>query len=360
MARIITQQTSLKKVFWVKSIPGLLLVIAGITIIIVMFIKEGINIPYIIVGAFLFWMGISLILRNRTFLSGAKGEKLVSRTLSNFPDDWFVFNDVIIRDTPIDHILVCPKGIYAIETKHYRGTISGDAADTDWWQFIQSRQIRRYNPVRQTLHHAVSLANYLRESGYSEVWVEPIVVFSHPEVKLEVTSHKVPVIYLSRLSEFLNSRDQIMGSQKCEEISTNLNNYLTGNIKTNYLITRWLPIALIIIVILGAFWLVTPRKSSSPPKTVISWEQASEYVDQIKTVKGEIVKIRIDNNSQAYFLNFSKDPNAFYVVIFDERVRQSILSKVKEGDIIWVTGKISKYNGIPQIKVYKSDQIEIK
>lgn len=367
MAKIMTRQTSLKKAFWVKSIPGLFSIIAGITLIIVMFSKEKEDILQIIVGAFLFVVGISLILRNRTFLSGAKGEKLVSKTLGNFPDDWYIFNDVVIRDTQIDHILICPKGVYVIETKHYRGTISGDAEDTDWWQLISSRQIQRYNPVRQTLHHAVALANYIRDAGYSKVWVEPLIVFSHPEVKLKVVSPKVPVICLSRLSDFLNSRPQMIGSQKCEEISIALNNYLVGNIRKNRFVIQWLPASLIIVAVLGVLWSVITMKSVpnqeptlSSQESVIPWEKASNYVGHKKTVKGRIVKINKSN--RRWFLNFAEDDdkNALSIVIFSEDVGkfQPSLDDLYTDRVILVKGKIKKDEWGLEIIVNSPEQIE--
>ena len=377
MAKIITRQTSLKKAFWKRAIPGLILAIGGIYIIVatmVLFPKEGIVIG-VVIGAFIIGTGASMVLRNKSFLSGAKGEKLVCNTLANFPDDWYIFNDVVIRDTQIDHILICPKGVYAIETKNYRGTISGDAESPDWWQLIQVRQARFYNPIRQSHHHAVALANYFRESGYSQIWVEEVIVFSHPEVKLKVTSSKTPVIYLAQLTEFLDNRDQIMSSQECEEISANLNNHLTGNIKKNRLTALWLPLALIIIMALGGLWLANTIKSKPTTEpiptqdSVISWEDVSdEHIDQIKIVEGKIVKT--EKRDKVWYLNFHKNYNTtFTIVIFEDYFKEFSpspdkydLDKDYRGKMIRVRGRIEehKYEDIdrPEIKIKSPKQIE--
>ena len=377
MAKIITRQTSLKKAFWKRAIPGLILAIGGIYIIVatmVLFPKEGIVIG-VVIGAFIIGTGARMVLRSKSFLSGAKGEKLVCNTLANFPDDWYIFNDVIIRDTQIDHILICPKGVYAIETKNYRGTINGDAESPDWWQLIRVRQTRLYNPIRQSRHHAVALANYFKESGYSQIWVEAVVVFSHPEVKLKVTSSKTPVIYLAQLTEFLDRRDQIISSQECEEISANLNNHLTGNIKKNRLTALWLPLALIIIMVLGGLWLANTIKSKPTTKpiptqdSVISWEDVSdEHIDQIKIVEGKIVKT--EKRDKVWYLNFHKNYNTtFTIVIFEDYFKEFSpspdkydLDKDYRGKMIRVRGRIEehKYEDIdrPEIKIKSPKQIE--
>ncbi|MBI3600546.1 MAG: NERD domain-containing protein [Nitrospinae bacterium] len=320
-----------------------------------------------VIGVIIIGVGVSLVLRNKSFLSGAKGEAMVSRVLAGYPDDWYVFNDVIIRDTQIDHILLCPKGVYAIETKHYRGTITGKAESPDWWQFIQSRQTRMYNPIRQSLHHAAALANYLRTSGYSQIWVEPVVVFSHSEVKLDVTSPKVPVICLSQLKEFLDNRKQIMSPQECAEISANLNTHIAGNTKKNRLLIRWLSISVFIIAILGGVWWVIserPVTTEAPKESVIFWQNASEYVGKTKTVQGKIVRTHIGDN--AWYLNFDEDYKTnLVVVIFAKHFRNfpDGIGKYRN-EVIRVTGIITHYKendyNRPEIIIKSPTQIVVE
>lgn len=55
--------------------------------------------------------------------------------------------------TQIDHILVCTKGIFVIETKHYTGWIFGDAKSKLWTQVNYFRKFTFQNPLRQNYKH---------------------------------------------------------------------------------------------------------------------------------------------------------------------------------------------------------------
>jgi hypothetical protein len=60
---------------------------------------------------------------------GALGEYEVGAELERLPDDYLVFNDVSTQEFGnFDHIVIGPKGIFAIETKNWTGLI-GTTAD---------------------------------------------------------------------------------------------------------------------------------------------------------------------------------------------------------------------------------------
>lgn len=115
--------------------------------------------------------GIFFIHTGYNFHVGATGESLVIKVLSSFPDNWYVFNDMIIGRSQIDHIVVCPSGVYTIETKNYRGTINGSTEKQEWYQVIQSFTTPFYNPVKQGAGDSLSLSKYLEESDFKKVWV---------------------------------------------------------------------------------------------------------------------------------------------------------------------------------------------
>lgn len=213
MARIMKQQESLKSTF--KKRAGTGLMSAAIGTIIIAFFSQA-----VLVGIILIIVGIVLISSGHKFHIGAVGESLVTKVLSSFPDDWHIFNDMIVGRSQIDHIVICPKGIYTIETKNYQGTIYGNAEKQEWSQVINyDYKTSFYNPVKQGINHSVALSRYLEESGFNNVWVNTIVVFTEPSVKLKVFSPKVPVIYLSELTEFFNKQRQIISPEQCIKIA---------------------------------------------------------------------------------------------------------------------------------------------
>ncbi|MCD5409678.1 MAG: NERD domain-containing protein [Methanocellales archaeon] len=218
---MLKQQESLDSAF--KKRAGLGLGFVGTGVVLIIFTQV------VIVGAILIILGIALIYDGHKFWIGAVGESRVIEVLSNFPDDWYVFNDMMVRGSQIDHIVICPMGIYTIETKNYQGTIYGNAEKREWSQVIDHYESQFYNPVKQGTRHSVALSKYLKEGGFNNVWVNTIVVFAEPSVKLKVYSPKVPVIYLSELCGFFNSQKQIMSPNECTKITKHIHKLIHAN-----------------------------------------------------------------------------------------------------------------------------------
>jgi hypothetical protein len=57
---------------------------------------------------------------------GAAGEKSVAHTLSKFPDEFRVVNDVATPTGNLDHVVIGPTGVFVIETKDWRGIVGAD------------------------------------------------------------------------------------------------------------------------------------------------------------------------------------------------------------------------------------------
>lgn len=219
------QQESLKSAF--KKRAGVGLGFAGIGVIIIAFFNQA-----ALAGIILIIAGLFLIGRGYKFHVGAVGESRVTEVLSSLPDDWYIFNDMIVGRSQIDHIVICPKGIYTIETKNYQGTIYGNAEKQEWSQVINyDYKTPFYNPVKQGIGHSVALSKYLKGGGFNNVWVNTIVVFTEPSVELKVFSPKVPIIHLSKLSEFLNNQKQIINPNECTKIAKYVHKLIHVKIK---------------------------------------------------------------------------------------------------------------------------------
>jgi hypothetical protein len=213
MANVLKQQESLDSAFKKRSGLGLVCVFGG-GIILLFLTKVA------VIGVILIAIGVVLIGEGHKFQVGAVGESRVAEVLTSFPDNWYIFNDINVGRSQIDHIVVCPKGVYTIETKNYRGTIYGNAKNQDWSQVINyGYKTKFYNPVKQGNGHSVALSKYLEENGFNKIWINTIVIFTKPRVKLKVYSPEVPVIYLSDLSEYFNEQKQVMSPSQCNKIA---------------------------------------------------------------------------------------------------------------------------------------------
>lgn len=146
---------------------------------------------------------------------GKRGEKQVSSLLLKLSDDYHILNDVVFEtekgSTQIDHIVVSKYGVFAIETKNYRGEIYGDDNREKWTQIIVTEvRYRRkwwkiytyvtknqfYNPVKQSLGHTYRIKSLLKD--YKQLPVVPIVVFVG-EANLNNVETKNNVIYEGQL-----------------------------------------------------------------------------------------------------------------------------------------------------------------
>jgi hypothetical protein len=141
---------------------------------------------------------------------GMDGEKRVIEFLkSKFDNSYFLMNNVVYvnergHKENIDHIVFGPNGVFAIETKDYRGRIT---CKKGYWSapFPYGR-----SPSSQAKGNAYWVKKAIDASGVSEafkiaLYVKPIVVFSNPDVELEVIDPDVEVVKLDELSDSIIS-----------------------------------------------------------------------------------------------------------------------------------------------------------
>lgn len=122
----------------------------------------------------------SILLR---FHSGLIGESQIGIILMQLSSDYHVFQDVHLPGYKenIDFVVVGPTGIHAIEVKNDKALgILGFNGD----ELTSYGKPLRSDYIRQTMREATTLNKYLVESGLQNVFVHPILVFSHRTVKV--------------------------------------------------------------------------------------------------------------------------------------------------------------------------------
>lgn len=62
--------------------------------------------------------------RTERFFKGARGEEKVAAELALLPDSYHVFNDFPADGVPVDHVVVGPVGVFAVETKFWSGAVT--------------------------------------------------------------------------------------------------------------------------------------------------------------------------------------------------------------------------------------------
>lgn len=106
---------------------------------------------------------------NKHLIAGYAGEWIITQELLKLPHTYYLLNDLTINGHQIDHTLICPKGIFAIETKNYRGRYT--YKDESTW-LTKHGPIK--NPGKQAKDNAQALSKYL-----NNIHVTPIIAMTN-------------------------------------------------------------------------------------------------------------------------------------------------------------------------------------
>jgi len=145
--------------------------------------------------------------------AGLQGEQeVVSTLVATLDNQWTLFSGVVIDGMwgDIDHVLIGPAGVFAIETKNWSGTIKYDDERRLWYR------VSERNPngeiLKDPTEQAAQGANALQ--GLIGQRVTPVVVFTnrnavyqgdHPTISVLTLPHLVP--WLQAQPHIINSAD---------------------------------------------------------------------------------------------------------------------------------------------------------
>jgi Nuclease-related domain len=125
--------------------------------------------------------------------AGIAGEQLVAAELGRaLGDEWTLLRGYRNRRGEIDHLLLGPRGLFAIEVKNINATVhvSGDLWQADrydnYGNLVEQRPIadrRGRSPSEQLNESADELQRFLRERGQS-IAVQRVVVLTHRRSRL--------------------------------------------------------------------------------------------------------------------------------------------------------------------------------
>jgi hypothetical protein len=206
------ESTVLKRVWFVEAAVAGLLLAAGL----VLAVWRGSS-GLLWLGAFLAFLAVGHFLKTRENAqqeqhlgAGLKGEAEVAQRLAEDLDNThYVYNDISVRSgmrkAQIDHLVVCPKGIFLIETKNWRGRIVGEESEKAWLQYRypDSPARRVANPVLQNQRHVSVLEAVLRSGATPLMAIVPLLVFTARHATLEVPNHRAVMLWKAELTDYI-------------------------------------------------------------------------------------------------------------------------------------------------------------
>jgi Nuclease-related domain len=147
---------------------------------------------------------------------GISGEEAVADALAGLPTSYWVLHGVSTGHGDVDHVVVGPTGVFALETKAWDG------------KFYRSRGQLYCNgkPAEHVLRQARGAAGQVRElllaAGIDE-WVEAVVVAARASVsRSPVRFRKSYVISINDLVGFVTDRPHSLSSSTVLQAKTTL------------------------------------------------------------------------------------------------------------------------------------------
>jgi hypothetical protein len=106
------------------------------------------------------------------FFKGARGEEKISGILQSLPDSYHVFNDFVAGRAHVDHVVAGPAGVFAVETKYWRGRVTVEDGHV-----LLDGQLPSRSPLAQVKREAALVKAKLAASGWNGA-VTPVLAFA--------------------------------------------------------------------------------------------------------------------------------------------------------------------------------------
>ena len=111
--------------------------------------------------------------RVESFFKGARGEEHVAALLATLPADYHVFHDFAVGGHHVDHVVVGPTGIFSVETKSWRGSVTAEENE-----IIVNGRLPDRAPLAQAAREAAAVQAALTRAGWTTGEVKPVVCFA--------------------------------------------------------------------------------------------------------------------------------------------------------------------------------------
>lgn len=152
-------------------------------------------------------VALSALDKSKYFI-GFVGEQGVRSQLNKLDKSkYLVINDLMISNvhgngtSQIDHIVVFPGGIIAVETKNWAGRIFGKGNEKQWTVMLGRRKYRKENPILQNkghiaaiqciLEHEIPMYNFVVFGSRADLRISNVddAVVIHPSISGTYPGH---------------------------------------------------------------------------------------------------------------------------------------------------------------------------
>ena len=162
---------------------------AGFSVAVLLFVKIAVGFSLLAVAlAYCGWSLMKGLRHAERFFKGARGEERVSGVLMTLPDSYHVFNDFVAGGTHVDHVVAGPAGVFAVETKYWRGNVTVEDGHV-----LLDGQLPDRDPLVQARKEGLLVKSSLEKSGWNGV-VTPILAFASDNFKQHIAEVQGTVV----------------------------------------------------------------------------------------------------------------------------------------------------------------------
>ncbi|HBI03951.1 MAG TPA: hypothetical protein DDY49_07990 [Paenibacillaceae bacterium] len=142
---------------------------------------------------------VGKVLKEKYYNPGLIGEKSTEHHLKFLGDGYRVFHNLDVftssgQKQQLDHLIVGPKGVIHIDSKHYKGEIIFTDHGME-----RSTKSGGHDPSGQMMRHEQVMKKVLREHNFGHVQVTGIINFTHPHCTLIGSSPSFITVTVDRL-----------------------------------------------------------------------------------------------------------------------------------------------------------------
>lgn len=152
--------------------------------------------------------------RMENYFKGARGEEQVAGILRSLPEEYHVFNDFVACGSHVDHVVVGPSGVFAVETKFWRGKVTIEDE-----HILVDDQLPDRDPLAQVLKESNLVRTELARKGWKGS-VTPILTFASNTFSAKIAElHGAVILNAMTLSETLTNGQNVLPPAELERLA---------------------------------------------------------------------------------------------------------------------------------------------
>ena len=164
----------------------------------------------------------------RHFNRGERGERHVADMLEELRSEGYKpVHDIVGNGFNIDHVIVGPGGVFAIETKYRSG--KGQITFRNTEGILVGGRLEEKDCLKQGRANAATVSDLIRENCGRREWVTPIVVFVGDwKIRDEWHETNTRVFTPDRLSPYIRNQQPRLTRKEIELIASHLERSAKG------------------------------------------------------------------------------------------------------------------------------------